>query len=216
MANGGGSPPGGDEMGVIDAKRFRSAVAAVPCFATRPEPAASHRFEGQIDESPAATRAFGQIVCFVQEGLKGYEDSTPELLRIVFGIQQDWRAAAWVAVHSFGGESGGSAVRRFHGRDYVRGLRDVAKTAERIKTAAAAGPPATNLFVDALFERPSREAGADFCGNDLLLFFCRDRSLRLARDLGMRGLRLRRHCLWLFFEDDNAMERHGYLPPLVP
>ena len=203
-------------MGVIDVRRFRSAVAAVPRAATRPEPAASRRFEGQIDESPVATRAFGQVVCFVQEGLKDYEGSTPELLRIVFGIQQDWRAAAWVAVHSFGGESGGSAVRRFHGRDYVRGLRDVAKTAERIKTAAAAGPPATNLFVDALFERPSREAGADFCGNDLLLFFCRDRSLRLARDLGMRGLRLRRHCLWLFFEDDNAMERHGYLPPLVP
>ena len=203
-------------MGVIDVRRFRSAVAAVPRAATRPEPAASRRFEGQIDESPVATRAFGQVVCFVQEGLKDYEGSTPELLRIVFGIQQDWRAAAWVAVHSFGGESGASAVRRFHGKDFVRGVRDVAKTTERIKAAAAAGPAATNLFVDALFERPSRDAGADFCGKDLLLFFCRDRSLRLAQDLGMRGSRLRRHCLWLFFEDDDAMELHGYLPPLHP
>lgn len=179
----------------------------------RPEERMSRRIEGVAEMGTGDARGYRAVIAYIQSGLGDQEELARQVLSTVAKVQNDYHLKYPVCLFSFGWDDSqlhhaGEArqgVYRSNTNDWVRELCDLAGN-----TSSQSPAVVPCLFPNARMYSRKTHVEKD----DLLLFFCRDRDVRLHEQASKEyNQRIMRNAIWLFCGPDEVEVQSGHFSP---
>lgn len=169
-----------------------------PCI-VRQDERESLRIEGETGDGDWDALGYRSVVAVIQRGLGDQADVVRQVLGIAAKVQNDNNLDYPVLLFSFGWDDGvlhGTGRNRSGGPNircdgWVKELCDLASA-----DIGAMQPKIPSLFP------PAAQEGASLPlrGEDLLIFFCGDRSMRLTEEARSRYAKPLKHAVWIYCE----------------
>jgi len=173
-----------------------------PCM-TQQDERESLRIEGETGDGDWDAAGYRSVVAFIQRGLGSQTEVVRQVLGIAAKVQNDSNLNFSILLFSFGWDDGilhGTGRSRSGGPNtpcdgWIKELGDLA--------SAETAPVTQNI--PSLFP-PAKQAGVPLKvrGEDLLIFFCKDRGVRLTDEAMARYAKPLKHAVWIYCEDDRV------------
>lgn len=181
-----------------------------------PAGGASSRVEDEYDHNALRDApGYASVVCYIQQGLGGRMDAVRSVLGRISAFQKDSRLSYDLHLFSFGWPDG---LR--HAGDRPRQIpwsgMQFARDAKLLCDLAGTDACAPDRVVPSLYpESPYLGFTRGVQPGSLLVFFCRDRSVRIAESVRALYQKHRRRALWVFLGDDPPSLELGTFEPAV-
>ncbi len=163
----------------------------------------SSRIEGETVEGDMDVPGYRTVTAFIQRGLGDQAEVIQHVLSIVSRVQNDSNFEYPVWLYAFGWDDGllHGKSRHRRGGPGIRCLGWVEEICELASTDTGPSSPMTPaLFPPAVQEGVPLKLRAD----DLLIFFCKDRRMRLTEEARSRYAKPLQHAVWFYCEGDEA------------
>lgn len=179
---------------------------------SRSDEGISHRIEDLYTRRDVDTRGYTGVLSYIQRGLDDAADAVRSVLRAVSGIQSHGGLGYSLCPMSFGWDDG----KLHHDGRIIptEGAINVDYMVKHLLELAGPRPTAATPLVPALWpgsapglRRRQVERG------DLLIFFCRDRSVRLSAAAQETYQRVKRRALWVFCDGGTVEWDLGAFEP---
>ena len=198
-------------MDQAQVEALRAALMRRRPTVSRTEDGMSRRLEDEVTQVETDTRGFASVLCYIQRGLGDEVDAIREVLQLVLRIQAPGRHRYPICHFAFG--TGDADL------PHDRGTRHTANAkieAELLCALAGPGPAAPAPLLVDLWSKtapflPARRVGPQ----DLMVFFCRDRGVRLNQAAQRTYSRFKRHALWIFIDGGRVEWELGSFAPAV-
>jgi len=168
----------------------------------------SSRIEGETGDGDRDVLGYRAVAAFIQRGLGSQIELVRQVLDIAAKVQNDNNLNFQIPLFSFGWDDGflhGKGRARNGGPNipcdgWVKELCDLAST--------DTGPAPQKI---PSFFPPAKQTGAPLKvkEEDLLIFFCKDRSVRLTDEAMARYVKPLKHAVWIYCEDDKIEMAFG-------
>jgi len=163
----------------------------------------SSRIEGETGHGDRDVQGYRAVAAFIQRGLGDQMEIVRQVLDIAAKVQNDNNLNFPVVLFSFGWDDG---ILHGKGRPRSGGPNIPCNgwATELCDMASAETSPVPQK-TPSLFP-PAKQTGAPLkvTGEDLLIFFCKDRSVRLTDEAMARYAKPLKHAVWIYCGDDRA------------
>ena len=175
---------------------------------TRQDERESYRIEGEISYGDRDVRGYRSVTAFIQRGLGSQTEVVRQVLGIATRVQNANNLPFLVVLFSFGWDDG---ILHGNGRSRTVGPNMPCNGwATELCELASAENSLVPQKTPSLFQ-PASPTGAPLKAikEDLLIFFCKDRSVRLTDEAMARYVKPLKHAVWIYCEDDKIEMAFG-------
>jgi len=169
---------------------------------TRQDERESLRIEGETGDGDWDASGYRSVVAFIQRGLGDQAELVRQVLGNAAKVQNDNHLKYSVLLFSFGWDDG---MLHGKGRSLSGGLNRcdgwVKELCELASTDTGPVPQKTpSLFPPAVSKRVPLKVR----GEDLLIFFCKDRCGSMTEEARLHYAKPLKHAVWIYCEEDKA------------
>ena len=173
----------------------------------------SHRIEGEVVDDDRDVRGYRSVVAFIERGLGNADQTVGRVLHRIASVQDRYHLAYSVHLFSYGWDDG-----KLHhtGGNRLGGCNiDAGKWAQVLCSLAGTEEASAPASIPSLFPLSDPYGSKhDVEKDDLLVFFCRNRDVRMSRSALQRLSRHpAKHAIWFFCDGDSVdMALGGFVP----
>lgn len=176
--------------------------------------AQSRRYPGQHTCSEVDTRVYKNVILYIQKGLGKSDSLVYGVIKKIVELQYDMETGYFLCLFSFGWE--GQPLKHTGSGVFIS-LKGHAKGISR-KMCDLAGieDPEHDSIITSLFPKAALYSRISKATNeDLLVFFCKNKSVFMDKKSASSYKYLKRNSLWVFFDGDTAEWEFGFKPEMV-